>query len=142
MKLDKSGLDFIKKHEGCKLKAYLDSAKVYTIGYGNTNFHVHKGMTITQGEADNLFAHDVQWAEKAVNKYVKVPMTQSEFTALVDFVFNIGTGAFRKSTLVRKLNDKNYSGASEEFSRWTHAGGKVLKGLVTRREDERQLFLA
>ena len=85
---------------------------------------------------------DLEKFEKAVNKYVNVEITQSMFDALVSFSFNVGATAFRKSTLLQKLNKGDYDGAADEFLRWNKGGGKVLAGLTKRRKAERQLFLS
>ena len=84
---------------------------------------------------------DVAESERAVNQHVHVPLTQHQFDALVSFVFNLGAGNFRTSTLLKKLNARDYDGAAQEFGRWVQAGGKTLPGLVRRREAESALFL-
>jgi len=84
----------------------------------------------------------VQTFADAVNKTVKVPLTSNQFSALVSLCFNIGIGAFQKSTLVRVLNQGNYGEAANQFLRWNQGGGKVLAGLVRRRQRERELFLS
>jgi lysozyme len=140
MKLSKRGLNLIKEFEDCKLRAYLDAVQVLTIGYGHTK-GVKRGQTITQKEADRLLAEDVAEFEEGVNDAVKVPLTQNQFDALVVFSFNVGTGALKRSTLLKKLNAKNYVGAADELLKWNKAGGKVLRGLTRRRQAERKLFL-
>ncbi|WP_312069487.1 lysozyme, partial [Acinetobacter sp.] len=77
----------------------------------------------------------------SVNNLVKVPLSQNQFDALVSLTYNIGSTAFKNSTLLKKLNAKDYAGAADQFLRWNKGGGKVLKGLVRRREAERALFL-
>lgn len=133
--------NLIKKWESLELKAYLPTPNdVWTIGWGHTK-GVKRGMTITRHQAQRFFEEDVQWAEDAVNKLVKVPLNQNQFDALVSFVFNIGETNFRNSTLLRKLNRKDYEGAANEFPRWKHQKGKVLRGLVRRRAEEMEIFL-
>ena len=141
LKTSSKGLELIKQFEGCKLKAYLCPAGVWTIGYGHTAT-AKQGMTITQAKAVELLKSDLARFEASVNAYVKVPINQNQFDALVSFSFNVGSGALKSSTLLRKLNARDYNGAAEEFKRWNKAGGKVLAGLVKRREAERALFLA
>lgn len=143
MKLDEKGIELIKSFEGCRLTAYkcLKSEKYYTIGFGHYGSDVYKGMTITKEEADRLLRNDVSGAEMIVNMKVKVPITQSMFNALVSFCYNVGSGALGKSTLLKKVNLKDYGGASNEFSKWCHSGGMKVSGLVKRREKERVEFL-
>jgi lysozyme len=138
-KLSPRGIKFIKDAEGLRLEAYQCSAKVWTIGYGSTE-GVVKGMRITEKEAETLLKRDLRYFEAEVNKLVKVPLTQSQYDAIVSLVFNIGVGAFKKSTLLRKLNAKEYIGASGQFTRWNKAGGKENRGLVLRRRREMALF--
>ncbi|MCP1104855.1 lysozyme [Serratia nevei] len=135
-----NGLNLIKHFEGLKLRAYQCSAHVWTIGYGHT-VDVSANDVITEEEALYFLHQDVAESERAVNQYVHVPLTQNQFDALVSFVFNLGVGNFRTSTLLKKLNAGDDDGAAQEFGRWIHAGGKVLPGLVRRREAERALFL-
>lgn len=132
--------EIIKEFEGLELKAYKCPAGVWTIGYGHTK-KVSAGDVITEGEADILLALDVQDAESAVNAYVDVDINQNQFDALVSFVYNLGAGNFKSSTLLRKLNQGDYLGAANEFQRWNKAGGKVLRGLVRRRKAEANLFI-
>lgn len=132
--------EIIKDFEGLELEAYKCPADVLTIGYGHTK-KVSAGDVITEGEADILLALDVQDAERAVNAYVDVDINQNQFDALVSFVYNLGAGNFKSSTLLRKLNQGDYLGAANEFQRWNKAGGKVLRGLVRRREAEANLFI-
>jgi lysozyme len=139
MNISDKGLDLIKSFEGCRLKAYLDSVGVATIGYGHTK-GVQMGDVCTQAEADDYLKEDCADAEKCVNSAVSVPLTQHEFDALVSFVFNLGCGNFRKSTLLRKLLDSDYDGAAIEFRKWDKAGGQVLAGLTRRRDAEARLF--
>jgi len=130
--------------EGLRLESYPDSGGVWTIGWGTTRINgkpVKQGMVITQEQAAIYFNHDMGIVEQEVSNLVKVPLTDNQFSALVSFVFNIGSGQFSKSTLLKKLNQGDYDGAANEFGRWIYAKGKVLNGLITRREQERDLFL-
>ncbi|BEO21356.1 lysozyme (plasmid) [Serratia marcescens] len=140
MKISIKGLDLIKEFEGLRLQAYKCPADRWTIGYGHTA-GVGPDDIITEEQAILLLCQDVAASERAVNQYVHVPLTQNQFDALVSFVFNLGVGNFRTSTLLKKLNADDDDGAAQEFGRWIHAGGKALPGLVRRREAERALFL-
>ena len=139
LSISPAGIALIQAHEGLRLTAYRDAGGVWTIGYGSTG-GVRRGMTITRDQAVLRLYHDLDTAESAVNSRVTVPLSQPQFDALVSLVFNIGGGAFRKSTLLQKLNAGDYSGAANEFMRWVKAKGRVLGGLVTRRTAERALF--
>jgi lysozyme len=133
------GIELIKEFEGVRLKAYLDSVGVPTIGYGHTK-DVQMGDTCTEEEADAWLREDIADAENCVNSAVSAALTQNEFDALCCFVFNVGCGNFRKSTLLRKLLDGDMDGAALEFRRWDKAGGQVLAGLTRRRYAEAKLF--
>lgn len=140
MKISQTGIDLIKSFEGCRLTAYKDAVGVWTIGYGSTGSHVHEGLKITQEQAEVLLKQDLKRFIDGVNACVKVPITQNMFDALVSFSFNLGVGSLKTSTLLSKLNKKDYKGASVEFVRWNKAGGKVLAGLTRRRNAEKNLF--
>ena len=135
-----NGLNLIKEFEGLRLQAYKCPADRWTIGYGHTA-DVSANDVITEAQAVSLLCQDVAECERAVNQYVHVPLTQNQFDTLVSFVFNLGVGNFRHSTLLKKLNAGDDDGAAQEFGRWIHVGGKALPGLVRRREAERALFL-
>lgn len=131
-----------KEAEGLSLSAYPDPAsggEPYTIGYGSTR-GVKRGMTITLDEAQSRLAADMAEAGNAVIRWTDAPLNQNQFDALCDFVFNLGEGNFRGSTLLKKLNAGDYAGAAAEFPRWNKGSGKVMPGLVTRRAAERALF--
>lgn len=140
MKVSNNGINLVKRFEGLQLKAYKDSVGVLTIGYGHTHA-VKAGDMITGVQADAFLREDLQVAELTVNTNVKVKLTQGQFDALVSFVFNLGSGNFVKSTLIKKLNAGDYAGAADEFGKWVNAGGKKLSGLVKRRAAEREVFL-
>lgn len=134
-------IDKIKEHEGLRLEAYLPTPNdVWTIGYGHTST-AKKGMVISEEQAEALLRKDIAWVEDAINKNVVVPLNQNQYDALASLIYNIGAGAFSKSTLLRLLNMGDYEGAANQFPRWNKQKGKVLKGLTRRREEERQLFL-
>ena len=145
MKTSSNGTSLIKEFEGFVANAYLCPAKVWTIGIGTTIYpngvKVKKGDKCTLEQALEYLQHDLKSFEKTVNESVKVPLSQNQFDALVSLAYNIGSGAFKNSTLLKKLNAKDYAGAADQFLVWNRGGGKVLKGLVRRREAERALFL-
>jgi len=144
MNYSKNGLHLTENFEGLRLTAYPDPAThgdPWTIGYGHTGAEVHQGMTITQEQAEEFLMQDVQKAVQTVNSKVHTDLTQNEFDALVDFVFNCGAGNFAGSTLLRKINAGDMEGAALEFEKWTHADGKVMAGLIKRRHAEAVLFL-
>ena len=116
------------------------SGAPWTGGWGHTGPDVHPGMLVTRELAVDWLRADVRGAEAIVKRDVKVALTQEEYDALVDLVFNIGSSNLDTSTLLRKLNAGDVEGAIGEFSRWNKAGGEVLAGLVKRREAERALF--
>jgi lysozyme len=134
-----SGLKMTEQFEGCRLDSYQDSAGVWTVGFGHT-LGVQPGQTITQLQAEAFLLQDMQRAVKYVNMLVKVPLTQGEFDALVDFAFNVGCGALADSTLLKLLNAGDYSGAANQFDAWDHAAGQVVAGLLRRRQAETDEF--
>jgi GH24 family phage-related lysozyme (muramidase) len=146
MQTSDKGIALIKQFEGCKLTAYQDSVGVWTIGYGWTQpvdgKSIRAGMTIKQETAERLLKTGLVSYESDVSRLVKVGLTQGQFDALVSFTYNLGSRSLSTSTLLRKLNAGDYTGAADEFLRWNKAGGKVLKGLTRRREAERALFLS
>lgn len=144
-KINPEGLALIKEFEGFRANAYRCPANVVTIGYGSTYYPnklpIRMGDRITKAEGEKLLLVTVANFEDAVSKLVTVPLTGNQFSALVSFTFNVGIGAFKSSTLLKKLNRKDYVGASLEFSKWVKGGGKTLPGLVRRRNAEKALFL-
>ena len=139
MNISQEGLSLIKKFEGCKLEAYKCAANVWTIGYGSTK-GVKEGMEISQERAEMLLLEDVEMFENSVNKLVEVSLEQNQFDALVSWTFNLGSTNLKNSTLLKVLNDKDYEGVPAQIKRWNKAGGKVLQGLIRRREAEALLF--
>ena len=146
MQTSDKGIALIKQFEGCKLTAYQDSVGVWTIGYGWTQpvdgKPIRAGMTIKQETAERLLKTGLVSYESDVSRLVKVGLTQGQFDALVSFTYNLGARSLSTSTLLRKLNAGDYTGAAAEFMSWNKAGGKALKGLTRRREAERTLFLS
>jgi lysozyme len=142
MNISDQGLELIKSFEGCKLEAYQDVKGVWTIGIGHTGSDVSDGVCITEDQAMDYLRQDVGWAEQVVNNLVTTALTQNQFDALVDFVYNAGSGNFKNSTLLRLVNAGDFDAAAQEFPKWDHAGGVVVEGLLRRREAERDLFLS
>lgn len=146
MKLSTQGLDLIKEFEGYhekqadgSAKAYRCPAGVWTIGWGCTE-GVTEGMIVTAEQATAMLAAEMGKHETAVERLVKVPLTQGQFDALVSFSYNVGAGALEGSTLLRLLNAGDYDGARGQFGRWTKAAGVELAGLVRRRAREAEVF--
>jgi lysozyme len=149
-KINKAGIDLVKSFEGLRLKPYLCSAKVPTIGYGTTFYEDGKKVTlndpeITESRAEQLLTIHMDTFAASVEKLAKVPLTDNQFGALCSFVYNLGAGALGQSTLLKKLNAKDYAGAATEFEKWNkeRVGGVLTpsKGLTRRRQAEKALFL-
>lgn len=146
MNISKEGISLIKKFEGLRLKPYLCSADVPTIGYGSTVYANGVKVTltdnpITEKEAEELLNKTLKKYIDAVNELVTAPLTQNKFDALVSFVYNVGIENFKRSTLLSRLNNKEVSSAAKEFHRWTKARGVTIQGLVKRRAEEATLFI-
>lgn len=142
MDLSENGIRFIERQEGLELAPYWDAdGLVWTDGYGNTTGVIPNGPAITQERAEADLRRNIGWAQAAVNTLVKVPITQDQDDALVDFVFNLGATNFGGSTLLRLLNAGDYEGAAGQFGRWIHdATGAVNSDLVDRRAREAAMF--
>jgi lysozyme len=147
--LTKAGANLIHHFEGCLKKdgnhyvAYKCPANVLTIGHGHTNHHGRKFDATTRWtreECDAAFYEDMAGFEKSVRKLVTVPLTDYQYDALVSFAYNCGEGNLAKSTLLKKVNAKDFKGAADEFKKWNKGGGKVLAGLTRRRNSEALLF--
>lgn len=144
MKASERAITLIKEFEGYERFPYVCAGGKDTIGYGHV---LRAGETfpvagLSESEATELLCKDLEGFESRVLDMVHVPLTQNQFDSLVSFVFNCGPGALQKSTLLRLLNGGHYERAADEFLRWTRAAGKVLPGLVRRREAERAMFLS
>jgi lysozyme len=139
--INKSGLGIIKSCEGLRLQSYKCPAGILTVGYGHTGKDVRMGMKITPEIAEQFLERDLERFCLGVSELVKVQLTDNQFSALVSFAFNVGLGNLGTSTLLKLLNQERYAEAAEQFPRWNKAGGRVLNGLVSRRQLERQLFL-
>ena len=146
VKISEEGIQLIAQFEGFRQDPYQDVAGVWTIGFGITFYDIHTPVTmadppITEADAVNLLETNVGLKCASITDLVTVPLTQNQFDALCSFVYNLGFTAFKNSTLLEELNKSNYAGAADEFLLWDHSGGKVVPGLLTRRQAERSLFL-
>lgn len=148
--VDKAGealKDLIARFEGYSPTVYQDVAGLWTIGYGHLvkpgePYHPYGPVTeITLEEAAALLEADTEIARRCVENHVTVPLTENQRAALISFVFNVGCGAFKSSTLLRRLNWGEYEAAAEEFDKWVNAGGVRVAGLVNRRAHEKETFL-
>ena len=154
MQMSENGLELLTQWEGFKLTMYKDSAGLPTIGVGHllTKSELSSGKItingvpvkyangLTEQQVTDLLAQDVKPASSAVNSGVKVPLKQNQFDALCSFTFNVGVAAFTGSTLLKVLNQKQYDQVPTQLLRWTRAGGKVVQGLVNRRNNEIKLW--
>jgi lysozyme len=133
-------ISLVKYFEGCRLKAYRCPAGVLTCGWGTTE-GVTEGTEWTQEEADQRLAEDLSIFETRVKRLLFLDPTPNQLAALVSFAYNVGTHNLRESTLLKLFNAGDIAGAAEQFPRWNKANGKILPGLVARRDAERRLFL-
>ena len=140
MNYSKNGLALTEQFEGCRLTAYRDIRGILTCGWGHTGPDVYEGMTLTQEQADALLLKDVQHSVDTVNHLVTIGLSQPAFDALIDFVFNVGSGNFASSTLLKLINSGNLDAAAEEILKWDHASGVVVAGLLRRRLAEKSEF--
>lgn len=139
MKISDKGINLIKRFEGLELTAYKCPADIWTIGYGHTK-DVKQGQTITEQQAVEFLKQDLQVFEKAVNAQ-NLNLTQNQFDALVSFTYNVGAGNLQKSTLLKKAKlNVNDPSIAQEFAKWNKGGGRILPGLVKRRESESKLY--
>lgn len=148
MNPSQAAVDLVKEFEGFSAKAYPDpgtGAEPWTIGYGTTCYpdgkSVRLGDQCTRSAAEMWLMHELEEAGKAINVLVQVPLEQHQFDALCSFVYNVGMRAFEQSTMRKFINAGMFKDAADQFLRWVRAGGKVLPGLVKRREEERAMFL-
>lgn len=142
MKINQQGLHLIKQFEGCRLSSYKDQVGVWTVGYGHTGGDVYRGLNITQNEADSLLEVDLEKFESQVEDLVTCPLNDSQFSALVSFAYNLGINSLARSTLLKLVNQSNFYDASNEFLKWSNAGGIHSPGLLRRRTAEKALFLS
>jgi lysozyme len=134
--------DLIRRWEGFRPTPYLDPAGIKTIGYGFTDPQIVALGYLTRDDADRLLRERVARDIATIRSLVTVPLNANQLAALASFVYNVGIEAFKGSTLLRRLNEGKYDQAADEFLRWIWARGRVLPGLRSRRQEERQLFLA
>ncbi len=128
--------------EGRVYDPYKDVAGVWTVCDGHTGTDIIKGKKYTDRECDRLLWNDLQPVKKTVDSLVKVPLNEYQRASLYSFTYNVGSGAFSKSTLLKKLNAGDQEGACEELRRWVYAGGMKFRGLMNRRDMERSMCLA
>jgi lysozyme len=141
MKFSATGMELLKKSEGFRSRVYADVAGVLTIGYGHRLLHADSFSNgIDEPQASNLLACDVRDAEHAVQRMVKVPLTQGQYDAIVDFTFNLGAGKLATSTFLKDLNAGRYDDAAKQLLSWDHAGGKECAALKARRAAEVELW--
>jgi lysozyme len=146
MHISEEGLALIKHFEGCptddegNVIAYQDAVDIWTIGYGHTK-GVQEGDKWTQEKADFMLWRELEEEyENYIKDYVHVPLNQNQFDALCSWVYNLGPNNLKVSTLLKKLNNGEYDEVPAQIKRWNKAGGKVLEGLVRRREAEALMF--
>jgi len=139
--LSSEGIEFIKRFEGFSPVEYLCPAGKKTIGYGHVVLDRESFGKITETQGAEILSKDVETTERVVREYVKVPLSVNQYDALCSFVYNLGEGNFRRSTLLKELNLRNYQKAADEFGRWVKANGKKLPGLERRRTEEKEMFL-
>lgn len=137
---DPQGLALTERMEALKLVAYPDQGGVWSNGFGHTGDDVYPGQVITKEQAIIWLQKDIAIAVAAVNHSVTVPLTQDQFDALVDFAYNVGTGAFERSTMLKQLNEGQYALADAAFQRWVFVKGVKNRGLQNRRTAEQQEF--
>jgi lysozyme len=141
MKLSAEGLDLLKRSEGFRVRTYPDVSGFPTIGYGHRLLHPESFPNgIDEQQAAEILTVDVRDAEQAIERLVRVQLTQGQFDALVDFCFNLGAGRLGSSTLLKVLNLGRYDDAAEQLLRWDQAGGQENAGLKARREAELALW--
>ena len=146
MKTSEAGLAIIKRFEGWFPVPYLDPIGIPTIGYGSIWGHDGRRTTlehpaITEEQGEELLRRDMAHSESAVRRLIRVPLDEGQFSALVSFTYNLGAGNLHASTLRQKANRGDMIGAADEFPKWRWAGGRILRGLVRRRAEERHLWL-
>lgn len=137
--ISNKGIGIIKQFEGCQLNAYQDAVGVWTIGYGHTK-NVSEGDIISSAQAEALLVKELKEYENYVNDLVTVPLFDYQFDALVSWTYNLGPTNLKSSTMLKVLNEGKYNEVPDQMRRWNRAGGKVLEGLVIRRDYEAKLF--
>lgn len=139
--ISKEGLDLIKGFEKFSPIVYICAAGYPTIGFGHVVLPTESFQnSLTEEEGEGILLRDVAKAERSISRLINVSLTSNEFDALVSWTFNLGAGALQRSTLRMKLNRAEYDEVPDEMRKWTRAGGRLLKGLVRRRETEARIF--
>lgn len=145
LRMSDNGLSLLKQHEGLRLKAYQDSKGVWTIGYGLTSaagiIRVYKGLVITREQAEDYYKQALVKYENCVKDVIKVPLKQHQFDALTSFCYNIGPGAFTRSTVAKLVNAERFEAVPASMKLWIRSGKTYPKGLPRRRKAEGDLFL-
>lgn len=134
-------IELIKRFEGCRLTAYEDQGGVWTVGWGTTGPGINERTTVSQGVANGMLLGDISRVSQDISQLVGIAVNQNQFDALVSFVYNLGIGAFKSSTLLKLILAYKKQEAADEILRWDHINGVVIPGLLFRREAERALFL-
>lgn len=137
----KNCISLIKQWEGCRLESYADVRGVWTIGWGTTGPGIQEGLTISQNTADAILTGHVRELGLSLTDLLGNSLSQNQFDACTCFVYNVGLPAFRTSTMLRLLKAKDFPNAALEFLKWDHVHGKVIPGLLARRQSEQALFL-
>jgi lysozyme len=144
MKVTEDGLELIKQFEGFRGTAYRDPVGVWTIGYGHTSMAgapvVSAGLVVTEAEANDILARDVEQFARGVRELLRVELTDGQFSALVSFAYNVGLGGLKKSSVLAAVNARDFAAVPRRLQLWVKAGGRVLPGLVKRRAAEAALF--
>lgn len=141
MRTSPAGIQFVEKEEGSSAVPYKDGGGVWTIGVGHVILETESFSEISKKEIISILSEDLVIAETCVNNFVREPLNQNEFDALVSLVFNIGCNAFKGSTLLKLLNAGDFDGAANQFPRWCKDNGKKITGLLNRRLREKEVFL-
>lgn len=139
--ISQKGIDFIKEKEGFSHTRYLDASGKAHIGYGHLLKSDENFKYVIKPYAEKLLKEDLKVTVKAINDLVNKKLTQNQFDALASFVYNVGRGAFSRSTMLKLINSGNMKGAANEFDRWIFAGGSKSQGLIARRDEEQKMFV-
>lgn len=137
--VNQDGIDLIKSFEGFRADPYQDEAGIWTIGYGHTHGVTEDSESIDETQAEEFLGEDIAAAEQSVVNFIKSPLTDNQFSAIVSLVYNVGPLPLKK-TMGNLLNSGDYLGAAAQFNVWVFADGKVSQGLVRRRAAEKLLF--
>ncbi len=145
MQVSSNCLQLIKQFEGFKPTPYFDSAGIPTIGYGTILYPDNTRVTmndpaITEDQALEYLEFNINEKCEALDKLIKVQLSQNQYAAICSLVYNIGMTNFETSTLLRMLNQSDFDGAAAQFTRWDYSAGQVVAGLETRRQQEAKLF--